>query len=510
MPIPDDVSTAHIDSETDDPRLWRADGLDHMQKFNELLALLRGDAGEVKATATGSTTARTLADRFADRKHVKDFGAVGDGETDDTEAIQTALNAGGIICFDGGKYRITDTLYVTVGATTIYANRMPREDASPETSAEILLTNADVDVAIHTTATNFVATGLTFTSPGKTEGRICINAVRTPPVTNASIDHSIRDCNFRGFDVAVRIEGRGLDFQGNVVADCNVGVDLDWPDGFVGDGTTGADAGMRSYHINDNRFHGIGYAVRNTGANARKIAAVNVQDNNIDIGSGVFQGVLRRGLCTGNVVNLATGASSFLYDLTDGCEDYEISGVALGGDTDAGRSPLSIFRMAGQHRRGRIVNLTAGECKRHFINILSGADVEFDLLNVTIFRPCLENATRADPVIGIAGGARARINADNIRCHIDNMPGNNVLFGGSATDVRISVGKVEFPAQKLVVMTSSFGRRSFVSLAEATTAQLVPGNNGDVALVTNGDSGNPCLAVYLNGQWRRVSIGGAI
>lgn len=36
------------------------------------------------------------------------------------------------------------------------------------------------------------------------------------------------------------------------------------------------------------------------------------------------------------------------------------------------------------------------------------------------------------------------------------------------------------------------------------------GNNGDVALVTDGDNGNPCLAVCLNGQWRRVSIGSAI
>lgn len=510
MPIPADVSTANIDSETDDPRLWRADGYDHMQKFNALLALLRGDAGEVNSIATGTTTPRSLADRFADRRHVKDFGAIGDGETDDTEAIQAALSAGGIICFDGGKYRITDTLTVDVGATTIYADRMPREDGPPETAAEILLTNTEVNEIIRTTATNFVATGITFTSPAKTAGRICINAIRTPPVTNATIDHSIRNCNFRGFDVAVRIEGRGLDFQGNVVADCNVGVDLDWPEGFVGDGTTGADAGMRSYHINDNRFHGIGYAVRNSGANAHKIAALNVQNNNIDIGAGVFQGVLRRGLCTGNVVNLATGASSILYDLTDGCEDYEISGVALGGDGDAGRSPLSIFRMSGQHRRGRIVNLTAGECKRHFMAIASDADVEIDLINVTIFRPCLENATRADPVIGIAGGARARINADNILCHIDELPGNNVLFGGSAADVRISVGKVEFPAAQLVVMTSSFGRKSFASLAEATTVQLAPGNNGDVALVTNGDNGNPCLAVYLDGQWRRVSIGAAI
>jgi hypothetical protein len=43
-------------------------------------------------TSTGSTTSRSLSDRFADIKNVKDFGALGNGSHDDTANIQAAVD----------------------------------------------------------------------------------------------------------------------------------------------------------------------------------------------------------------------------------------------------------------------------------------------------------------------------------------------------------------------------------------------------------------------------------
>lgn len=60
------------------------------------------------------TRARNLANRASDIVSVKDFGAVGDGVTDDTAAIQAAINAravsGGTLLFPAGTYEISSTL----------------------------------------------------------------------------------------------------------------------------------------------------------------------------------------------------------------------------------------------------------------------------------------------------------------------------------------------------------------------------------------------------------------
>lgn len=73
--------------------------------------------------AAGSVVARALKDRFAEVIDLKDFGAKGDGVTDDTASVQAALNAvpagGGELFAPTGVYKITSTLQVKQQNTAI-------------------------------------------------------------------------------------------------------------------------------------------------------------------------------------------------------------------------------------------------------------------------------------------------------------------------------------------------------------------------------------------------------
>lgn len=79
------------------------------------------DLSGASVTAAGSTTSRLLAERFASVVDVKDFGAAGDGSTDDSAAVQASIdhllsNGGGILRFPPGSFKIGTQLTLAYGS----------------------------------------------------------------------------------------------------------------------------------------------------------------------------------------------------------------------------------------------------------------------------------------------------------------------------------------------------------------------------------------------------------
>ncbi len=80
-------------------------------------------APDFTASGTGAAT-RSSYDKFSDLVSVKDFGAVGDGLTDDTLAIQQALAAHDAVFVPAGTYLITGTITLGWGQSLFGAGQV--------------------------------------------------------------------------------------------------------------------------------------------------------------------------------------------------------------------------------------------------------------------------------------------------------------------------------------------------------------------------------------------------
>lgn len=80
---------------------------------------VRPDASALEVLAANSTSSRSLAARASDAFNVLDYGAKGDGVTDDANAIQAAIDnlsaGGGNVYMPAGNYLITKTIIIPSG-----------------------------------------------------------------------------------------------------------------------------------------------------------------------------------------------------------------------------------------------------------------------------------------------------------------------------------------------------------------------------------------------------------
>ena len=85
-------------------------------------AALNAATAPATVVSTGSTTSRLLSARFAEIVSVRDFGAVGDGVTDDTVAIQAAIATGRQVYFPPATYHVTGSINLATSGQHIWGD----------------------------------------------------------------------------------------------------------------------------------------------------------------------------------------------------------------------------------------------------------------------------------------------------------------------------------------------------------------------------------------------------
>lgn len=133
--------------------------------------------------STGSTTPRNLATRMADVVNVKDFGAVGDGVTDDTAAIQAAYNTGKSVFHPNGNY-IISALTLSASNVILFGRG-------------VLVKKAGVDgVGITITGSNNIIDGLNFDGTASVPTPNYLNNIIE--IRNPATNNTIKFCNING------------------------------------------------------------------------------------------------------------------------------------------------------------------------------------------------------------------------------------------------------------------------------------------------------------------------
>lgn len=231
-------------------------------------------------TATGGTTARSLAARFADAISVKDFEAVGDGTTNDTTNFQAALTACRNLFVPAGTYSVSNlTMPANTNLTLAAGATIQRRAAS---TGELLTIGNDCVVTGAGTidGNSSVVAGNLDTIKSNGTSRITIEGIRlsntcgTGWAWNINVgDHLVmRSCRIDSTNYGIRAwKGRYVTIDDNTFANVIF-------QSVLGDGDTVRYG--KALVISNNRF-------RSSGGIAVYTTIMSVWPGAVDDGSGL-------------------------------------------------------------------------------------------------------------------------------------------------------------------------------------------------------------------------------
>lgn len=189
--------------------------------------------------------------------NVKQFGAKGDGVTDDYDALQHTLNFvpnGGCVYFPKGRYKISTGLILKKNDVTIYS----------DFRAEYLCTiySSDSIAILTVTGSGARIQGINFwgngngTTFGSTNGIVFDRRSLGLIEGNANIDAEVRDCGFVYIDTCITGYGRNVFAFDCIFSNSKVGVDAH---SFIHEYGYSQ---LRGWRITGNRFHSMGNPIK--------------------------------------------------------------------------------------------------------------------------------------------------------------------------------------------------------------------------------------------------------
>lgn len=192
------------------------------------------------STPTGATN-RTVNEKAQDYISVKDFGAVGNGTTDDTTAIQNAVNFGitngKAVHFPAGNYNVTQQITIT-GAVKLYGTTFLATNAVQDHFGSRIYINFLTSVAtscFYVTYNGVQIEGLQFygnqpTPTGAwtpTTTPWSIYAYRAPSADIGGDGLKIKNCSLYGVSHGIKADGAWIHIDGLTGICFNTMIDLD-------------------------------------------------------------------------------------------------------------------------------------------------------------------------------------------------------------------------------------------------------------------------------------------
>lgn len=328
------------------------------------IANLRGPAGynalgtepqqdAVAAWLRGSSGATALSRAVTELTGLnpKNFGAVGDGVHDDTDAFEemlaTAIPGQAMIAPPPGStnefYRITRTLEITTPSLRLIGQ--PRDAYSVSIRSEVPgLTLLSVKAA------GFVAQSMHFmgvediADGGENGAGMTVNGIELFGSEKGDIDALLVGCTFQYMNAGVRIRARNATLQGDMFSHCRTGVIIDGIDPAYHTDPAAVNQN-RGNIVAASRFHNVGATTSDAGiliTDTAKVLHAIVEDNFFDswstnhvravgTASAPHEGITFRG-------NKHTETKGVAYDLTyvqnSQISDASIMGAIAGNYSD--------------------------------------------------------------------------------------------------------------------------------------------------------------------------------